>query len=250
MSVRTANLDYSAAGVPVRDDLRHTHVAMLEYLRRPGPWLSGAERIALAAESRNAPGCALCGERAAALSPSQAQGVHSRLGDALPEGLVEVAHRVRTDSGRLSKAWFERTLASGVGEGAYVEAVGVVAFTAGLDYFCRALGIPAFALPEPASGEPNGYRPANLRSDRAWVPMLAPQDAEGPEADLYPDGFSPHIMQALSLVPDHVRVLQAESGSHYLDMADLTNPGVGRDLDRMQMELVAARVSALNECFY
>ncbi len=45
-------------------------------------------------------------------------------------------------------------------------------------------------------------------------------------------------------------MLQHESRSHYVAMADLMNPEVGRDLDRMQIELVAARVSALNECFY
>jgi hypothetical protein len=62
--------------------------------------------------------------------------------------------------------------------------------------------------------------------------------------------MTPNIMRALSLVPDHVRVLQSESESHYVPMSELTNPAVGRDLDRPQMELVAARVSALNECFY
>ena len=54
----------------------------------------------------------------------------------------------------------------------------------------------------------------------------------------------------MSLVPDHVRVLQHESTSHYVAMADIQNPTVRRDLDRLQMELVAARVSAMNECFY
>jgi alkylhydroperoxidase family enzyme len=33
-------------------------------------------------------------------------------------------------------------------------------------------------------------------------------------------------------------------------MQDPANPSARRDLDRLQIELVAARVSALNECFY
>jgi alkylhydroperoxidase family enzyme len=249
MSLEPTTLDYAPAGVPVRDDLRDTHAAMLEYLRTPGPWLSGSERIAVAEESRNGPECPLCLERAAALSPEQARGQHARV-TALPDPLVDIAHRVRTDSGGLSKAWFERTLASGLDEGAYVEAVGIVAFTAGLDHFCRALGIPPFPLPEPLPGAATGRRPAGARGGRAWVAMIAPEDATGPEADLYSGSFVPHIAQALSLVPDHSRVLQRESASHYVAMSDLTDPKVGRDLDRMQMELVAARVSALNECFY
>ena len=74
---------------------------------------------------------------------------------------------------------------------------------------------------------------------------------EEDEADLYESApLQPNIMRALSLVPDHVRMLQSESRSHYVPLPVLSDMSVGRDLDRMQIELVAARVSALNECFY
>ena len=142
-------------------------------------------------------------------------------------------------------------LADGLEEGAYVELVGIVTLTAGIDFFCRALGIPPFELPEPVSGPATGYRPENLESGVAWVSILAPEDAAGPEADLYePTDFIPNIARALSQVPDHVRVLQLESKSHYVAIRDLRDMSVRRDLDRQQMELVAARVSAMNECFY
>lgn len=242
-------IDYAAAGVPVRDDLRQTHLAMLEHLRRPGCWLTGQERLAIAAESRNAPACALCRRRKASLSPEHPKGVHARLSD-LPESLVEIAHRIRLDPQRLSREWFDRIRAAGLEEGPYVELVGVVAFTAGIDHFCRALGIAPFTLPDAVPGEPSRHRPANVRAGTGWVPMLAPEDATGPEAGLYESAFVPNIARALSLVPDHVRVLQLESASHYVAMADIPNPSVRRDLDRRQIELVAARVSALNECFY
>lgn len=51
-------------------------------------------------------------------------------------------------------------------------------------------------------------------------------------------------------MPDHVRSLQLLTRSHYLPLADIANPMKGRAIDRMQIELVAARVSAINECFY
>ena len=51
-------------------------------------------------------------------------------------------------------------------------------------------------------------------------------------------------------MPDGVRLLKNATRSHYLPLADLGNPRKGRAIDRMQIELVAARVSALNECFY
>lgn len=246
----TAILDYAAADVPVREDLRRTHGEMLAYIARPGPWLTGAERVALAAESRNVPECALCRARKASLSPEHPLGEHARVSD-LPEPLVEMAHRIRNDPQRLSRRWFERTLEAGVSEGAYVEAVGIITFTAGVDYFCRAIGTPPFPLPEPQPGQPSRHVPGGLRGGSAWVAMLAPEDASGPEANLYEGvAFVPNIARALSQVPDHVRLLQRETRTHYVDLGDLQKPEVGRDLDRMQIELVAARVSAMNECFY
>ena len=77
------------------------------------------------------------------------------------------------------------------------------------------------------------------------------EDATGPEVDLYGDApFIPNIVRALSLVPGEVRALRKSSDSHYVSVAQIGDPTVRRSLDRMQMELVAARVSALNECFY
>ncbi len=243
-------IDYSAAGVAVRDDLRETHRAMLEYFRRPGCWFTGAERLALAAESRNAVDCALCRERKAGLSPEHPQGIHDRVSE-LPEAVVEIAHRIRLDPQRLSREWFDRVLAGGMSEGEYVELVGIVTFTAGIDSFCRALGIAPFDLPEAVDGEPSRYTPENLRSGIAWVSLLAPEDTTGAEADLYETGgMVPNIARALSRVPDHVRLLQLESTSHYMSMAEIADPSIRRSIDRLQIELVAARVSAMNECFY
>jgi hypothetical protein len=239
--------------ISVREDLRETHRLLLDHLRRPGNWFSGAERLAIAAESRRAPSCSLCRERKAALSPTHVRGEHERASDPslLSAPSVEIAHRIRTDSGRLSRAWFEQTLASGIEVGAYVEAVGVVALLAGLDHFCRALGVPFLPLPAPVAGKPSRRTPAGLRSDIAWVPILTPENASGPEADLYDASpVIPNIARALSSVPDHVRMLQRLTRSHYLALADMGDPTKGRAIDRLQIELVAARVSALNECFY
>ncbi len=242
--------DYSASPVPVRDDLREAHARILEHLRGPGSWFSGAQRLAIAAESRNAAHCRLCRERKEAVSPAAVQGSHDALSD-LSDPLVEVAHRVRNDPARLSRRWFEETLDAGLSDAEYVEAVGVVTLLAGADYFCRALGIPVFRLPEPLAGEPSRQRPLGAKPGEAWVPMIALEDAEGPEADLYPEApMIPNIMRALSLVPDHARALQASSNAHYVAVEAIADPSVRRDLDRPQMELVASRVSALNECFY
>lgn len=234
----------------VREDLVQAHRDLLAYVAAPGCWLAGDRRIAVAAESRNADACRLCRERRVALSPEHAEGRHARVSD-LPDALVELAHRVRSDPRRLSRRWFEGVRASGVEDGTYVEALGIVALLAGLDFFHRAFGSDAPPLPAPLPGEPSGYRPAGVSPGPGWVPTLAPEDATGPESDLYPDtAHVPNIARALSLVPAHARILRTLTRTHYVRLEDLMNPGVGRDLDRTQIELVAARVSALNECFY
>jgi len=130
--------------------------------------------------------------------------------------------------------------------------VGIVAMLAGVDFFARSLGIEQFPLPAPASGEPSRRRPVSARASGAWVPMIAPEDAAGPDADVYGgDGaFVPNIVRALSLVPDEVRMLRRLSNAHYLPIASIPDPTARRALDRSQIELVAARVSALNQCFY
>jgi len=49
---------------------------------------------------------------------------------------------------------------------------------------------------------------------------------------------------------DEVRALRRSSGAHYVPVEQIPDPTVRRALARPQMEFVAARVSALNECFY
>ena len=65
----------------------------------------GAERVNIAREIRQSQHCVLCRRRKEALSPYQVDGSHDVVSD-LPEVMVEVIHRVVTDSARLTKNWF------------------------------------------------------------------------------------------------------------------------------------------------
>ncbi len=243
-------LRYDQAGAAVREELRHSHADILEHIAGPGTWWTGAERVALALESRNGLACTLCRERKAALSPNVVQGEHDSLGE-LPANIVDVVHRIRTDPGRLSKDWFDSVIAGGLSEEQYVELVGVVTITAGVDYFARALGVAPAEIPSPRAGEPSRHRPAGAKHGTAWVPIIDPEDAVGPEDGMYGgQELVPNIMKALSLVPDQVRALIKSSNAHYFEMDTMMDPLAKRDLDRMGVELVASRVSALNECFY
>ena len=81
--------------------------------------------------------------------------------------------------------------------------------------------------------------------------MLAPEDASGADEDIYGgEPFVPNIVRALSSVPGHVSALLGTMAAMYIPPGGLLDFGVRRELDRLQIELVASRVSAMNECFY
>jgi hypothetical protein len=243
-------LDYSAAGAAIRTDLRECHRFLLQHVTSPGTWWNGEERRAIAEESRKATACTWCRDRKSALSPTAVRGRHDSTNQ-LPDAVVDVIHRIRTDPARLSREWFDSVVPAVLPDTKYVELVGVVTMMAGMDYFARAFGVPPFVLPAAVEGEPSRQRPATAKPGTAWVPMIAPEDADGNEADMYPQAaYIPNIVRALSLVPDQVRALVVSSNAHYVAMEKVPDPSERRSIDRMQMELVAARVSALNECFY
>src|SRR5207247_917633 len=54
----TSAVEYEGAQVPVRKDLREAHRFILDHVRSPGTWWTGAERAAIAAEARGAARCA------------------------------------------------------------------------------------------------------------------------------------------------------------------------------------------------
>jgi len=246
-------ISYAVAPVAVRDDLATAHSQAWAALAAPGTWWTGAERIAIAAETRAARDCKLCLARKQALSPGAVAGTHDRC-TTLPEGLVDVAHRIASDPARLSRRWCEDVTANGISDAHYVEALAVIVRTVSIDSFCRGIGLTRHALPEAQPGEPSRQRPAGAKRGEAWVPLVSAADATGPEADLYGGARrAPNVVRALSLVPDEVRLLRALTPSHYVPFERVPDPSFtppGRALSRAQMELIAARVSALNECFY
>ena len=130
-------------------------------------------------------------------------GAHETATD-LPEVLVEVIHRIRTDPGRLTRRFYEEALAGGLSDAEYVETVGVMATVIAIDSFCDAMGLPRHRLPAPVAGEPRRHRPAGAKEGLAWVPTVAPEDLTEAEAGMY-DGLSAvNIHRALSLVPAEV----------------------------------------------
>ena len=82
--------------------------------------------------------------------------------------------------------------------------------------------------------------------------MLPKEGLTGPEESLWPGGRSANVLRALSLVPDALKDWLALSSAQYLAVEEMGNMvrHEDRSINRLQMELIAARVSAINECFY
>lgn len=243
-------IDYGAAAWPIRPAFAAAHGRFWKRLAKPGSWWTATERIAIAREVRNAPSCDLCIERKRALSPNAVDGDHDCTTD-LPHAAIEAIHRITTDPGRLTRAWFDRVIADGLSVEQYVEIVGTLVAVKSIDSFCRAVDLPLNSFPEPEAGTPTLYRPATATLDDAWVPMIPADANSGAESDLWQTGRTGNVIRAMSLVPDEVRTLGDLSAAHYLANVRVMDPTArSPHLDRQQMELIAARVSALNQCFY
>jgi hypothetical protein len=243
--------DFADSPFEIRSDLVAAYVRTWKALAEPGAWWTGAQRVALAAESRAARDCPLCAERKQALSPYSVEGQHDGSESHLPEAAVDAVHRMVTDPTRLSQSYVEKLAANGLSDGHYVELLGVVVSIVSIDSFHRALGMPLEPLPAAQGGAPSGQRPVSAVADVGWVPMIPQGEARGDEADLY-SAKAPNVLRAMSLVPDAVRCMRDLSTAQYIPLDQLADPSAdpGRALSRSQIELVAGRVSAVNECFY
>ncbi len=239
-----------AAVPPIREGLARECSRAWERLASPGTWWTGAQRLAIAAEARQAQDCSLCRRRKDALSPYAVLGEHDTVGTLAP-AIVEIVHRIVTDAGRLTKKWLHATLAQGVSEEQYVEAVGVIAVIVALDTLNVSLGIPQRALPPPRTGAPTRQRPSGVNRDLAWVGTLEPEAVGAGETDPFKVHGTKNIHRALSLVPQEVFNFFDLDVELYLkdhEIRDFTREY--RALSHAQMELLAGRVSALNGCYY
>ncbi len=166
-------------------------------------------------------------------TPSPAQHPASEF---LPAAGVEVAHRVATDPGRLTRAWADQQIEA-LGETVYTEIVGVTAIASVIDHFHRAIGQPEPTLPSPTPGEPSQIRPDGVGDVGAWV-----SQSVGPT--------TANVSRTLSLVPVTNATWRSLVDSHYSRGAEFLEPVWSRALPRPAVELIAARTTSLNECFY
>ena len=225
---------YAVTDLPIREKTISSQRMSWEVIAHPGRWWTGAERVEIARVGRAA---------------RDFEAVGSEL---LPEAAVYAIQKLVVDNANLNREWYGEIIGSeGMSEDRYVELVAVVVHSLSIDEFHRALGLELEPLPEPLSGEPSRQRPAAAEQRYSWPPIV-PKDGLNPgDQMLYgPMEWGANVISALSLIPENVRWLHDLSEGHYLSFAEMRQPDPLRAISRSQIELIAARVSALNECFY
>ena len=222
--------------------LRAHHEQALQTIAGAGDFFTGAERIEMVRVAREALDCQLCAQRRSSLSPYAALGGQGAAHDGpgvLDDDVVELIHRLRTDPGRITKAWFD-AITQKISKQAYVEVVGVVSSSVIVDTLHNAMGLGVVQLPSARPGQPNKQYNEHAVEDGAWVPLLAV--TRGAAETAQPQTWN--ITRALGLVPNAMGLFFNTFRPHYA-LQDIS-----LSLSQSQAEFVAARVSALNECYY
>ncbi|WP_423917090.1 alkylhydroperoxidase-related (seleno)protein [Candidatus Poriferisodalis sp.] len=237
MSIAAPQRTYDTE-LPIRDDLAAAHGEIAARWARPGTWWAAAQRaeivrqVRAARDHRTDNGDVL----PPWVQPSSIDGLVDADGP-LPTAAVDAIWRTTNHPGTLTEDWYQSIIDRGVDPLAYVELVGVVAQANCVDRFADALELPRIDLDEPADGPPTREgAPAAVKYH--WVPTA--------------DIKMPNVIKALSAVPAENESLFILSDAQYVPMERVRGELINdqNSLNRPQIELLAARTSKLNECFY
>lgn len=225
---------YSRARWPVRDDIEQAHRQWLDHVAGPGAWWTGEQRTAFVA----ALWAALDDPAPPPPWDAPAPPAHWPL----PASAHGLAYRLARHGKTTTRAWYEQQRRDlGVEPPAFVELVALAATGCAVATFGPALGLPRPALLAARSGEPSGEVPVLVGAKMNWVPVAPPADEV------------PAVVQAFSAAPAENAQLWRFAAAQYMaleDMVQLDWQRPGSPLQRRQLELVAARLSMVRECFY
>jgi hypothetical protein len=220
----------------VRQDLVRAHNQAIAALSKPGTWWTGAQRRELAITAQ--------------LATSESEPVApwvgvSTVANKLPASLTapkiahDVIYRISRHAATLTRDWYEKVTAE-INPLAFVELCGIACTIAPVMAFRRSLGLPALEVGPAESGQPSNQEPDNIVAAQLnWVPVVGPADKDAA------------VVQAFTAVPETNRVIWAMADAQYIPDKEMVDPKWTRGtLSRVQMELIATRVSQQRECFY
>ena len=220
----------------VRQDLVRAHNQAIAALSKPGTWWTGAQRRELAITAQ--------------LAISESEPVApwvgvSTVANKLPASLTapkiahDVIYRISRHAATLTREWYEKVTAE-INPLAFVELCGIACTIAPVMAFRRSLGLPALEVGPAESGQPSNKEPDNIVAAQLnWVPVVGPADKDAA------------VVQAFTAVPETNRLIWAMADAQYIPDKEMVDPKWTRGtLSRVQMELIATRVSQQRECFY
>jgi len=236
---------YADALVPIPPSWVALHASEIDEFSHAGTWLTGEERLATvegARDARSRAGLQLAVPRAG-IAPEEL----------LPDDSLGLIARLAVAPGALTRADYAAARAAGMSDGEYVETVSIVSRVVNIDVFARGVGSLPPRLAAAAGGEPASDSP-RAAPEGAWLPTVPAGSAGGADAVRAYGGPSPQpfIYRALSLVPVESRRCIMGGDAQYLPLdrfMDFTYSH-HEGLTRVQVEMIAARVSVLNDCFY
>jgi hypothetical protein len=156
-----------------------------------------------------------------------------------PKIAHDVIYRISRHAATLTREWYEKVTAE-INPLAFVELCGIACTIAPVMAFRRSLGLPALEVGPAESGQPSNKEPDNIVAAQLnWVPVVGPADKDAA------------VVQAFTAVPETNRVIWAMADAQYIPDKEMVDPKWTRGtLSRVQMELIATRVSQQRECFY
>ncbi len=227
----------SASTTPtVRDDLAEAHRLAWEHIASPGTWWTAAQRVELAETVR------LSIEDDDPLPPWVGVTTSDRLagGRLAPDAAHDIAYRIGRHAGTIT-ADVAAAAIDEIGVLPYVELCAIASSVGAVVHFRRNIGAEVPDFPAPVDGEPTREHPELAEAELNWVPVAAPADQIAA------------VVQAYTAVPAEQANTWRMGGAQYMPPEEMIHPDWSRregGLSRAQMELVAARVAQLRDCFY
>ena len=208
----------------LRTDLAEAHERARIALSSAGTWWSAGERRALA---RTAVAAMWSGDPEPADLSGAAPAAH------------RIAARLGAGTPHVDREWYE-TARDEIGALEFVELVGLVSVASAVASLRRTLDLPGETLFPTDEAQPLRTPPPELAdANWNWVPVAAPADKRAA------------VVQALSAVPSAFTELWQLADAQYIPDEEMVDPRWTRGtLSRVEIELVATRVSFSRECHY
>ncbi len=220
----------------VRQDLVRAHDQAIAAIARPGTWWTGAQRRELALTAQ------LAVNDSEPVAPwvgvsTVANKLSANL--TVPKIAHDAIYRISRHAATLTREWYGKVTTE-INPLAFIELCGIACTIAPVMAFRRALGLPSLEISSAESGQPSNQIPDNVVAAQLnWVPVVGPADRDAA------------VVQAFTAVPETNRVIWAMADAQYIPDNEMVDPQWTRGtLSRVQIELIATRVSQQRECFY